>query len=244
MTVSLNDKQAFIDVLSQYQPSAQARGILAAMPLVILNGVFGGGKNAIIRELVKTGRYHFVISDTTRPPKRRDGVMEEEGVHYHFRNELDMLQDLRRGMMLEAELIHDQQVSGISIRELERAQNSGKIPINEVSRVGVENIIAAKPDTTVFFIVPPSFEEWRQRIERRETMDQTEFANRCRSACLEIEAALANQQYHFIINDDLQTTATELDKIVTDQSEPQQNTVAHEIAQGVLNDMRSVLQSA
>ena len=208
--VILHHKDEFRQLLAQYQPSDEAKQLLAAMPLVLLQGITGSGRNSIITYLVEHMSYHQIVSDTTRPPKIRDGKMEENGVAYFFRSEEEVLADLRKGMFLEAELIHDQQVSGISIRELERAYKSNKTPINEVAREGVENIRRAKPDTMVFFVVPPSYDEWIRRLKGREQMTPEEFNNRKNSAILELQEALEAGHFTFVINETLEQSANDI----------------------------------
>lgn len=207
MEVSLKNKQAFLDVLKDYVPSTEAKNLLATMPLVILQGVSGSGRNTLINYIVEHAAFHTVISDTTRPPKVRNGKLEQNGIEYYFRNEDDLLADLRSGMFLEAELIHDQQVSGISIRELVRASKSGKTPINEVARKGVVTIRRAKPNATFFFVVPPSYEIWLERLTKREVMSSDELSNRKNSAVTEIDEALRAPDFHFVINDTVERAA-------------------------------------
>lgn len=209
--VVLQYKEQFRALLRDYHVSDQARQLLAQMPLVILQGITGSGRNAIINYMVEHMPYHQIVSDTTRPPKLRDGKMEQNGVQYFFRNEEEMLEDLRQGLFLEAELIHEQQVSGISIRELERAHASGKVPINEVAREGVENIRRAKPDTLFFFVVPPSYDEWMRRLTGREVMTDTELENRKQSAVLELTDALQPESnFIFVVNQTLEQSAREI----------------------------------
>src|SRR5688572_9266176 len=128
----LKNRLAFEESLAAYHVSERGRRALANTPFVALGGIAGGGRNTIIRELVRKYNFVFVVSDTTRPPKLRDGRMEENGADYYFRTEEDVLHDIQAGEYIEAELIHNQQVSGISIREVERTAATGKIPIADV----------------------------------------------------------------------------------------------------------------
>lgn len=212
MNVELNHIDEFEAILESYIPSERALSLLGDIPLVIFLGITGAGRNTIINHLLDTGKYHFIISDTTRPPKVRDGKLEQDGVQYHFRSEEDVLADLRAGDFLEAEVIHNQQVSGISIRELDRATKSGKIPINEVDLAGTKNIIKVKPDTKMFFIVPPTYDVWLQRLHAREDMHDKEFANRLKTAVKVLEEALAKDYFIFIINDSSLESAQRIDK--------------------------------
>lgn len=201
----------FQTALKDYQPSPEAVRLLEQTPLVIMLGVSGGGRNTIINHLVNSGHYQFIVSDTTRPPKLRDGRMEVEGVNYYFRSEETVLDDIQHGRFLEAEIIHKQQVSGISIRELQQVANSGKIPINEVDLGGTQSIRATKPDTYFFFIVPPSYKEWIYRLKGREVMGDEEFANRCQTAIAVLKEGLRQPDFTFVVNDSSHHSAEEID---------------------------------
>lgn len=210
--VVLKNKQKFIDILDHYKMSEHAHGVLHDVEYVVLIGPAAAGRNTIIRELVKTDKYKFIVSDTTRPPKFRDGKMEEHGINYFFRSEEDLLNDLENGEFLEAELIHRQQVSGTSIRELEAARDQGKIAINEVEHGGAKNVLAAKPDSKVLAIIPSSFEVWQQRFSAREKISKTEFQNRIRTAKEVIELSKSDDRIEIVINHDYHEAAKFVDE--------------------------------
>ena len=229
----------FRKILSNYAPADEAIAVLGSIELVILLGVSGSGRNTIIDTLVETGRYHFILSDTTRPPKIRDGMLEQDGVQYHFRSEGDVLQDLKDGKFLEAEVLHNQQVSGISIRELERARQSGKIPINEVDIAGTVNILKVKPDTKMFFIVPPSYNEWIHRLTTREDMSQQELNNRMDTAVRVLETGLSSNHFQFVLNDTPGRAALVIDGQVTSGLiDDNYNSLAREVARQLLQDTK------
>lgn len=238
MSVELKNKAAFETILENYHPSKDAKKILAHMQLGIFLGLSGGGRNTIINELVATGKYHFIISDTTRPPKVRDGQLEQDGVNYYFRSEEQVLSDLRDGKFLEAELIHGQQVSGISMRELEVAHMSGKIPINEVDIAGTENIRGLKPDTKFFFVLPPTYDIWLERLGKRETMTDEELANRKATAVRVLEEANKYDDWIFIVNDELPVAVREIDDYFVSGDNIQDTNRGREIAQEILSQLR------
>lgn len=193
----------FQDILADYQVSETGLDIVRDTRLVLLAAPTSSGRNTIITELMKSGEYHFVVSDTTRKPRVNNQVAERDGVEYWFRSEDDLLNDLKQGLFLEAAIIHDQQVSGISVRELKKAHSSGKIAITDIEIVGVDSILAIKPDTTVLFVVPPTFEEWHNRLAKRGEMHERELRRRMQSAAEEFRHALENDHYTFVINDQL-----------------------------------------
>lgn len=235
MEVHLTRKDEFIDALSNYRPSPEAVQTLRGMPLVILLSVTGGGRNTIINKLTETGRYHFIVSDTTRPPKVRNGVLEQDGVSYHFRSEDDVLADIKAGLYLEAEVIHGQQVSGISIRELAKAHDSGKVPINEVDIGGTDAIAAIKPDALFLFIVPPSFDEWMRRLRTRESMSDEELLNRLTTAVRMLRTVLASDRFVFVVNDDLDEVVSTVDDYIGGEEHVFHDQQARATAQMILD---------
>ena len=106
----------FTDILANYQVSPRAIKSLKSVKLVLLIAPSAGGRNTLINRLMTTGRYNFIVSDTTRAPRVNNGLPEQSGREYWFRSEEEILSDLKNGEFLEAEIIHSQQVSGISIR--------------------------------------------------------------------------------------------------------------------------------
>ena len=198
----LKDIKLFQAVLQGYKPSEEAKQILAKTELVLLMGPTCSGRNTIINELLKSGDYHFIVSDTTRPKRINNGVSEKDGVEYWFRSEEDVLKELQAGQFLEAAIIHDQQVSGMSIRELKKACDINKIAINEVQLDGAHAVWEIKPDTKFIFVLPPSFEVWMQRLRGRGEMPEDEVRSRLESAIVEIEHALEESYYKLVINDE------------------------------------------
>lgn len=204
----------FQKILRGYQISDAGKKILRDTKLVLMVGPSSAGRNTIINALTKTGEYHYIVSDTTRAPRENNGVMEKNGLEYWFRTEDDMLSDLRSGMFLEAAIIHNQQVSGISLRELERARDMQKIAVNEVEIIGMQNIIQAKPDMFALFVAPPSFDVWMDRMESRGKMSQQEKRRRLESAKVELTNALEKDYYTYIINDDFHHSVDKIHNLV------------------------------
>ncbi len=212
----------FKEILDKYQVSDRVKQVLQDLKLVLLLAPTSAGKNTIIRHQVSSSRYHYVISDTTRPPRVNDGVMEQNGKEYWFRTEAEMLADLKAGELLEAELIHNQQVSGISIRELEKAKTENKIAITDVDPKGIHNILKAKSDTLAVMLVPPSFEEWMRRFAGRGQMRPDEQKRRLETALKVFQDGLDHDYYHFVISEDVEQSGAIIDAIVEGKSNPHQ----------------------
>lgn len=209
----LKNLTAFQQVLKNYQPSPEAQRLLQDLKLVLLAAPTSTGRNTVIRQLLSTDKYYFIISDTTRQPRVNDGILEQNGREYWFRGEEDVLQELQKGEFLEAAIVHEQQVSGISMRELRQAQEQGKIATTDIEINGVDNIMKVKPDTVAIFMLPSSFEEWQRRIHERGTMEESELYRRLEGARRELSMALDQPYYTFVINENLHDTVQEVDRL-------------------------------
>jgi len=204
-------RDSFVKILADYRMSERAKNILMKTPLVLLNGPSGTGRNTLIYELVRRGTYHFIVSDTTRPPRVNNGIPEQNGHEYWFRSEQEILSDLQKGEFLEAELIHDQQVSGTSIRELERAVADGKTPINEVEIGGLQTLFKAKPDTFAIILLPPSFEEWQRRLNGRGKITDQELKNRLNTAVRVLSVAIDNPHILLLVHETVEQAADQIE---------------------------------
>lgn len=213
ITPVLRFRKQFKEALNDYHMNPRAQRVLKQTPYVVLNGPTSTGRNTVIRELLKTGHYYFMVSDTTRPKRYNDGVLETDGVEYFFRSEEDVLADVKNGEYLEAELIHNQQVSGQSIREFEKANKLGKIALNEIEILGILAVKHLKPDTVAILLLPPSFDEWLARIQGRTAVNQIELNRRLRTALKIFTVALEQDVFTFVVNKDLARTVRVIDEI-------------------------------
>lgn len=214
-TPHLNRREEFEAALKNYRVSPDGLAVLQETRFTVIVGPTAVGRNTLINEMLKTGHYYFIISDTTRPPRQNHGVWEQDGVEYFFRKEDDMLEEIKAGLFLEAEIIHKQQVSGISIREIQKAHDADKIAITDVDIEGGINVALLKPDASVIYLVPPSFDEWLKRLHGRTVVTKDELRNRLEGAIKTFRLALENEQHFtFIVNHDKSESVGVLDELV------------------------------
>lgn len=234
--------EEFRQILEGYRPSDAGKKILHDVRLVLGVAPSATGRNTIIRELKKLGNYHFIISDTTRQPRINNGIPEENGREYWFRTEDEMLDELHKGELVEAAIIHGQQVSGISVRELAAAQKSGSIAVKDVEIIGAASLHKLKPDALILFMVPPSFDMWMERLHSRGYMSPDEIGRRIESAERELATALEADYYRFILNDTLEGTTAEIHRLVTSgQYDPFKERFAREITEQLYLDIEGYL---
>jgi guanylate kinase len=235
----------FENILEHYAPSSHSLNTLNSLPLVLLAGPTAAGRNTLIKLLVATGRYHYIVSDTTRPKRSNNGVMEQDGVEYWFKTEEEVLEGLKNGDYIEAAIIHQQQISGQNISQLETAQKADKIAINEIQNDGVANIHSFKPDTLIIFLLPPSFEVWMKRIRRRGDTTDAELRRRFESARDEISDALAKNYYQFVVNHEIHEAAQAVDEIANGRAlDPEKQQLGRDHAEQLLIDVQLFLAAA
>ena len=214
-------KPKFEQILKNYQPSPEALSTVADLKLVLIIGATSTGRNTIIRELLKSGDYYFIVSDTTRQPRINDGIIEKDGDPYWFRSEEEVLADLQAGQFLEAEIVHRAQVSGINIRELQKAKAENKVAITDIEVGGAHNILKIKPDTILILLLPPSFSEWQRRIRDRGHMPPEVYAERMQSAAAMFKTGF-DEKCQYVVADNIEHGAKVIDQIAHGKPNPDQ----------------------
>ncbi|CAN5443016.1 hypothetical protein BH10PAT3_BH10PAT3_1400 [soil metagenome] len=203
----------FKAVLKNYSPSRESQDFFSSVPMVILVGPTAAGRNTLINLLVATGRYHMIVSDTTRPPRMDNGKLEENGTTYWFKSEDDFLEGLKNGEYVEARLIHSQQVSGANIAEIHKAHDSGAIALKEIEINGSIVYRKFKPDMLCVFLLPPTFDIWMKRLRGRGHITKEELRRRLESAVAEISQALSLDYFQFVVNYEIHEAAVAVDEI-------------------------------
>jgi guanylate kinase len=227
----------FKKILSSYEMSAESKELLTQTKFVMLSAISASGRNTIIEELLKTDQFYPVVSDTTREKRINDGIEEESGKQYWFRSEDEVLERLNQGKYIEAALIHDQQVSGLSIEEFEKAAQAGKIAISDLEVQGVDVIMKASPTSIPIFVVPPSYDEWMMRWAKRGVITETEKLHRIESAQKELYTALHTDYYHFVINDALPEAVQDIIDIANNKGSKDKEVAARSIAEKLLDSL-------
>lgn len=218
MKNELKHLDEFRRLLESYKLSDEVVDELSKVTLVVLTAPTSAGRNTIIRELVKGDDYRFLVSDTTRHPRMNDGVMEEDGTVYWFKTEEEVLKSLKNDEYIAPAIIHAQQVSAINVSEIIKTYKADKIAVTEIEVQGVKSLSEYKPDLIAIFVVPPSFEEWMDRIKKRGLMSGAEFKRRLTSAINEFTYALESDNFIFLINDDLSESVEKIRSIVSSSS--------------------------
>lgn len=208
-------------LVDTYRLSSETVKLVRNTPILLLVGISGAGKDTIKHRLLETGDYHHIVSHTTRPIRENGGVMEQNGVEYYFISKEDAKDMLEAGAYVEAKKYGDH-VYGTSSAEIQKAKSAGKIATTDLEVQGVAEYKAISDNVIAVFILPPSYEEWQRRLHARygaKGADPADIAKRMQTAIVELEEALKQPYYHFVINDNLEKAVETVDKIAHNHDE-------------------------
>ncbi len=201
--MSLNEK------ITNYQPSEATIELVRKAAIVLLVGIAGAGKDTTKRELLKQPGFRDIVSHTTRAPRENNGMHERDGKDYHFITieTAERMIDTRE--FVEVKYVHGQTVYGTSVDEIQAGYEVRKISITDVDVQGVDEYKKLSQNVVAIFLLPPTYDVWRQRLANRYATSQefdAEWPKRRQSAISELEYALSVPYYHFIVNDQLDET--------------------------------------
>jgi len=131
--------------------------------LFIVAAPSGAGKSSLVKALRELDRVvQPSISHTTRAPRGQ----EKNGREYHFVSDAEFDQMIADNAFIEWAHVHGHR-SGTSKSAIEMRISAGGDVILEIDYQGAYQIKKAFANSISIFILPPSLEELRARIERR-----------------------------------------------------------------------------
>lgn len=199
----------------EYQTPRSAKRLVRETKIVLLVGISGAGKDTVKKELLRTIDYRDIVSHTTRGPRENNGVLEVDGLNYHFVSPAEAEEMTDNAAFIEAKYVHGT-VYGTSVAELQSAYDQKKIAITDIDVQGVEEYKKLSNEVVAIFILPPDYLTWRERLAKRYNTVaefQSEWPKRKTSAIKELQQALRVPYYHFIINDQLERTVSVANEI-------------------------------
>ena len=173
--------------------------------VIIFSAPSGSCKTTIVHRLLE--RYpqlEFSISATSRAPRGA----ERDGVDYYFLSQEAFAAAVAEGRFVEWEEVYKGTCYGTLRSEVERIWQKGHVIVFDVDVLGGINLKRIfGQDACSVFIMPPSVEELRRRLEGRGT-DSPEAIDR-RVAKAEFELTKAPEFDHTVVNDRLDDAVEE-----------------------------------
>lgn len=168
--------------------------------VIIFSAPSGSGKTTIVRRLLaRYPQLEFSISATSRAPRGE----ERDGTDYYFLPQEEFMRAVAENRFVEWEEVYEGTCYGTLRSEVERIWQRGHVIVFDVDVLGGINLKRIfGGDACSVFIMPPSVEELRRRLEGRGT-DAPEVIER-RVAKAEFELTKAPEFDHIVLNDRLE----------------------------------------
>ncbi len=179
--------------------------------LIILSGPSGVGKGTIVKQLLERNpNLRLSVSAATRAP--REG--EQDGVHYYFISREEFERKITAGELLEY-VEYNGNYYGTLREKIEQQMAQGYDVILEIEVEGAARVMEMVPDILSVFILPPSLEALRERLENRHTESPEAVQKRMDRAVYELEQS--GKYRYQVVNDQLEDAVQELEALMAYQ---------------------------
>ncbi len=176
--------------------------------LYVIAAPSGAGKSSLVKALMELdSRVHPSISHTTRPPRGQ----EKHGREYYFVSNSEFDDMVSKEAFIEWAHVHGQRY-GTSKTTIQDLTSTGTDVILEIDFQGALQIKHIFVNAILIFILPPSWEELRLRLERRGEDSPEVIELRLQNA--QIELAQAKEFDFVIINESFDRALFDLKAIV------------------------------
>lgn len=178
--------------------------------LIIFSAPSGSGKTTIVHRLMRlVDGLEFSVSATSRQPRGA----EQHGKDYYFLSAEEFDQKVREDSFVEWEEVYAGTKYGTLRSELERIWAKGHTILFDVDvKGGVRLKDIFGEQALSIFIMPPSVEELRRRLEGRAT-DSPEKINQ-RIAKADEELSYASRFDVTVVNDELEQAVEQVRRVV------------------------------
>ena len=180
--------------------------------LIVISAPSGTGKTSVIKNVIKklnseNKESKFSVSHTTRLP--RDG--DVDGSDYFFVSDERFIELLKAGNFIETAEVHDYKY-GTSKDFIDENIEQGINVFLEIDVQGFQELRSKNIKFRSVFILPPSIDELRDRIQKRGLDSENVIEKRMNNALKELTKA--REYDYLVINDVFDDAIEELLEIV------------------------------
>ncbi len=181
---------------------------LSKPKLFVFSAPSGSGKTTIVKDVLNTfPNFVFSISATAR--KKRQS--EKNGVDYFFISETEFKEKIEKNEFVEWEKFYDYYYGTLK-SQIEENISKGLNTVFEVDVKGALSIKKYYPDAVLIFIAPPSIEELKQRLIKRNTETEEDLKKRIERA--EMELSFKDKFDYEVSNSDLEIAKKKVREII------------------------------
>ncbi len=176
--------------------------------LLIISGPSGAGKGTICKEIIKDLGIWQSVSMTTRAP--REG--EVEGVNYYYVTEEEFKKRIDNDEMLEYANVYKGLYYGTPKKEVVTRLSKGEDVLLEIEMEGAMKVKEKYPAAICIFIMPPSMQELKKRLEGRGTESKEKVLERFTKAYQEVNEV--TKYNYVVINDEVANAVNKIKAII------------------------------
>ncbi len=200
--------------------------------LLVISGLSAAGKGTVAKALVeKFDNYVLSISATTR--ERRGS--EVDGVDYFFISRDDFKKRIDGGDFLEyAEYVGN--FYGTPKSFVIEKLNAGINVILEIEMQGALKVKKVYDEAVLVFFLPKSAKVQKERLINRKRDDESQIKKRIQQAI--IDAEYAKHYDYILVNDDLEDSIKDMQKIVNGTYDKSKNIESMKILDKIVSDIR------
>lgn len=164
--------------------------------LFVIAAPSGAGKSSLVNALMEVdGLVQPSVSHTTRAPRGQ----EKNGREYHFVSNDQFDEMVANNSFLEWAHVHNNRY-GTSKKEIEAKIANGTDLVLEIDFQGAIQVKKIFSNASLIFILPPSWEELKARLERRGEDAEDVIEMRLENAAIEVAQA---KEFDFVIINEL-----------------------------------------
>ncbi|MFN3605468.1 MAG: guanylate kinase [Leptonema sp. (in: bacteria)] len=178
--------------------------------ILVISSVSGGGKNTVIKEILKIYPENFYLAITATTRNMRNGEIPNKD--YYFFSKEDFNKMIQEEKFLEFAIVHNNYY-GVPVWEVEKSKELNKHLILNIDFQGFRTIKKKIEERIIsIFLKPPNEEIWLERLRKRNTDSEDAIKIRIQEGKKELEAS---KEYDYIvINDDLKICIEEIINIL------------------------------
>ena len=177
--------------------------------LLVISSPSGTGKTTICKKLLEYDKnIHLSVSVTTRKKRKN----EVEGIDYYFRSKKDFLNLKSQNSFIENAFVFENYYGTLKSEVLEQLENGIDVLI-DIDWQGTRQITQAmKGNLIKIFLLPPSIDELKKRLSKRNSDSIKEINFRMSKALKEIKHF--DEYDYVLVNDNLENTFQKIVKII------------------------------
>ena len=176
--------------------------------LLVLSGPSGSGKGTVSEALMKNNDdIIFSTSVTTRTP--RPGEVNGENYFFATREEFEKM--VENDELLEHAFVHTNYY-GTPKKFVFDEIAKGEIVLLEIDVQGALQVKEKYKEAVFIFLIPPTMDELKSRLVKRDTETEDEIETRYRNAFRELD--FVGEYDYFVINDVIDNAVKDIETII------------------------------